>query len=92
MDRPENILFRTKDPSSDIVIADFGMWVPLVYHETDLSLTHIYSAKHLESSKEPLMTLEGSYGYLAPEALNHKGHGKPVDLWAIGYLLLPNLE
>jgi calcium/calmodulin-dependent protein kinase I len=24
-DRPENILFRTKDPSSDIVIADFGM-------------------------------------------------------------------
>ena len=28
MDRPENILFRTKDPSSDIVIADFGMWVP----------------------------------------------------------------
>ena len=25
--RPENILYRTKDPSSDIVIADFGMWV-----------------------------------------------------------------
>lgn len=23
--RPENILYRTKDPSSDIVIADFGM-------------------------------------------------------------------
>ena len=33
------------------------------------------------------MALEGSYGYLAPEALNRKGHGKPVDLWAIGYLL-----
>lgn len=23
--RPENILYRTKDPESDIVIADFGM-------------------------------------------------------------------
>jgi hypothetical protein len=25
-DRPENILLRTKDPSSDIVIADFDIW------------------------------------------------------------------
>jgi hypothetical protein len=25
--RPENILYRTKDPGSDIVIADFGMYV-----------------------------------------------------------------
>ena len=24
--RPENILYRTKDPESDIVIADFGMY------------------------------------------------------------------
>ena len=23
--RPENILYRTKDPSSDVVIVDFGM-------------------------------------------------------------------
>ena len=26
--RPENILYRSKDPNSDIVIVDFGMWVP----------------------------------------------------------------
>ena len=25
--KPENILYRTKDPESDIVIADFGMYV-----------------------------------------------------------------
>lgn len=25
--RPENILYRTKEPQSDIVIADFGMCV-----------------------------------------------------------------
>lgn len=31
------------------------------------------------------MSLAGSFGYVAPEVLNHKGHGKPVDLWAIGY-------
>ncbi|KAH9167908.1 kinase-like domain-containing protein [Lactarius sanguifluus] len=71
--KPENILFRTEDPSSDIVIADFGI------------------AKHLNSSEEQLMSLAGSFGYVAPEVLNHKGHGKPVDLWAIGiitYVLL----
>jgi len=27
VNRLENILSRTKDASSDIVIADFGMWV-----------------------------------------------------------------
>jgi len=55
-----------------------------------VSLTQICSAKHLESSGEQLTTLAGSFGYVAPEVLNHKGHGKPVDLWSIGYLLLPS--
>jgi len=44
-----------------------------------------FSAKHLDSTGEPLTSVVGSLGYVAPEVLNHKGHGKPVDLW--GYFL-----
>lgn len=44
-----------------------------------------HSAKHLHSSEEKLTSLAGSFGYVAPEVLNNKGHGKPVDLWSIGY-------
>lgn len=32
--------------------------------------------------------MAGSFGYVAPEVLNRKGHGKPVDIWSIGYVLL----
>ncbi|KAF8344980.1 Pkinase-domain-containing protein [Amanita rubescens] len=71
--KPENVLFRTKDADSDIVIVDFGI------------------AKHLHSPEERLYNLAGSLGYVAPEVLNRSGHGKPVDIWAIGvitYVLL----
>jgi serine/threonine protein kinase len=44
-----------------------------------------FSAKHLDSTGEPLISVAGSLGYVAPEVLNQKGHGKPVDLWSIGY-------
>ena len=45
-DRPENILFRTKDPSSDIVIADFGMCVPPYFltGRSETGLSHPYHA------------------------------------------------
>jgi len=48
-------------------------------------------AKHLDCFGEPLMSVTGSSGYVAPEELNQKGHGKPVDLWLIeyGHFLLP---
>ncbi|EJT99110.1 Pkinase-domain-containing protein [Dacryopinax primogenitus] len=71
--RPENILYRTDAPDSDIVIVDFGI------------------ATHLETPTTELHTLAGSYGYVAPEVLTDKGHGKPVDVWSIGvitYVLL----
>jgi len=58
---------------------------------SDIVIADFGIAKHLESSGEPLTSLAGSFGYVAPEVLNHKGHGKPVDLWSIGYMLLPNL-
>lgn len=63
-------------------------FLPFDWHAwRQVSHTHIRSAKHLEASGEPLTSVAGSFGYVAPEVLNQKGHGKPVDLWSIGYLL-----
>ncbi|KAH9996644.1 kinase-like domain-containing protein [Russula compacta] len=61
----KNILYHTRDPSSDIIIADFGI------------------AKHLDSSDNQLTSFTGSFEYVAPEILTHKGHGKPMDMWSI---------
>ncbi|KAF8154949.1 kinase-like domain-containing protein [Crassisporium funariophilum] len=50
-----------------------------------------FRAKHLHSPEEQLHSLAGSFGYVAPEVLLKQGHGKPVDIWAIGiitYVLL----
>ena len=44
-------------------------------------------AKHLHSPDEQLHSLAGSFGYVAPEVLHKDGHGKPVDVWATGYVL-----
>lgn len=43
-----------------------------------------HSAKHLHTPDEQLHSLAGSFGYVAPEVLLKQGHGKPVDIWAIG--------
>jgi len=50
-----------------------------------------FSAKHLNSTGEPLTSVAGSLGYVALEVLNHKGHGKPIDLWSIGWDCLLSL-
>lgn len=44
-----------------------------------------YSARHLEPDHEFVASAAGSLGYAAPEVLLGKEHGKPVDLWSIGY-------
>lgn len=83
-DRPENILYRTRDADSDVVIVDFGMYVLLLSQPWHVSLDGD-SAKHLHSPHEKLESLAGSFGYVAPEVLNRSGHGKAVDIWSIGY-------
>ena len=50
-----------------------------------MCVTRPASAKYLDAAGEQLTSLAGSLGYVAPEVLNQKGHGKPVDLWSIGY-------
>lgn len=49
----------------------------------------IHSAKHLHSAEEQLFSVAGSFGYVAPEVLNKKGHGKAVDMWSTGFVLAP---
>jgi calcium/calmodulin-dependent protein kinase I len=52
---------------------------------SNTQVIRLCSAKHLESSEQQLTSVAGSLGYVAPEVLNQKGHGRPVDLWSIGY-------
>ena len=33
--------------------------------------------------------MAGSFGYVAPEVIGRKGHGKPVDIWSTGYVVIP---
>lgn len=76
------------------MIADFGMYVhppsaplpPLFIVLMLMGVCDGDRAKHLHSSEEQLMSLAGSFGYVAPEVLNKKGHGKAVDLWSTGYV------
>jgi calcium/calmodulin-dependent protein kinase I len=66
--KPENLIYVTKDPDSDLVLADFGI------------------AKTLGGQEETLQTMAGSFGYAAPEVMDRKGHGKPVDMWSMGVI------
>ncbi|KAK9717866.1 Calcium/calmodulin-dependent protein kinase type I [Basidiobolus ranarum] len=73
--KPENLLFRTAEEESDLLIADFG----------------ISKITEEDSSPNSLTTMSGTVNYMAPEVMNGVGHGKPVDMWAIGviaYILL----
>ncbi|KAF2403951.1 Pkinase-domain-containing protein [Trichodelitschia bisporula] len=65
--KPENLLYLTRDPNSQLVLADFGI------------------AKMLDSN-EVLTTMAGSFGYAAPEVMEKRGHGKPVDIWSLGVI------
>ncbi|KAF9526801.1 kinase-like domain-containing protein [Crepidotus variabilis] len=59
--------------------------------DSDIVIADFGIAKHLHSPEEQLHSLAGSFGYVAPEVLKKLGHGKPVDIWAIGiitYVLL----
>ncbi|KAG6308254.1 hypothetical protein E4U45_001824 [Claviceps purpurea] len=66
--KPENLLYVTREPDSNLILADFGI------------------AKALDSKEETLKTMAGSFGYAAPEVMEQKGHGKPVDMWSMGVI------
>ncbi|KAI9059591.1 Pkinase-domain-containing protein [Trametes sanguinea] len=53
---------------------------------SDIVIADFGIAKHLHTPEEQLFSLAGSFGYVAPEVLNKKGHGKAVDIWSIGII------
>jgi len=59
--------------------------------DSDIVIVDFGIAKHLHSPEEQLHSMAGSFGYVAPEVLNKKGHSKAVDIWSTGiitYVLL----
>jgi calcium/calmodulin-dependent protein kinase I len=54
--------------------------------DSDLVLADFGIAKTLDSKEESLQTMAGSFGYAAPEVMDRKGHGKPVDMWSMGVI------
>ncbi|KII83984.1 hypothetical protein PLICRDRAFT_118627 [Plicaturopsis crispa FD-325 SS-3] len=58
--------------------------------DSDIVIADFGIAKHLQPDEE-LHQLAGSFGYVAPEVLGKRGHGRAVDMWSIGiitYVLL----
>ncbi|CAG7852401.1 Calcium/calmodulin-dependent protein kinase Short=CMPK [Serendipita indica DSM 11827] len=59
--------------------------------DSDIVIADFGIAKHLHGPDQQLLSVAGSFGYVAPEVLAQKGHGKPVDIWSTGiitYVLL----
>jgi serine/threonine protein kinase len=71
--KPENLLFRTNDEDADIMIADFG-------------LSRVMEGGVGGEKLNLLTEICGTPGYMAPEIFKKTGHGKPVDVWAMGVI------
>ncbi|KAK9693324.1 Calcium/calmodulin-dependent protein kinase type I, partial [Basidiobolus ranarum] len=53
---------------------------------SDLLIADFGLSKILDQDVSILTTTCGTPGYIAPEVLKKIGHGKPVDMWAIGVI------
>ncbi|KAJ2782812.1 Calcium/calmodulin-dependent protein kinase type I [Coemansia interrupta] len=52
----------------------------------DLVIADFGMARVVDEREKPLTSLCGTPGYMAPEMLLRVGHGKPVDMWAVGVI------
>jgi hypothetical protein len=70
--------------SKDVVYRDLKPENLLLDHTGNIKLTDFGFAKKVDYRT---WTLCGTPEYIAPEILLNKGHGKPVDWWALGILI-----
>lgn len=63
-------------PSATVKLADFG------------ASKHIHGLPVLSSNSELCMSIKGSLYWMAPEILKRQGHGRKVDVWSLGCVLL----
>ncbi|KAI8901071.1 kinase-like domain-containing protein [Globomyces pollinis-pini] len=54
--------------------------------DSDLMIADFGLSKIIDDGDGFLKTTCGTPGYMAPEILEKSGHGKPVDIWAIGVM------
>ncbi|CAO3576412.1 unnamed protein product [Absidia cylindrospora] len=54
--------------------------------DATLMITDFGLSKILKNHDDILTTACGTPGYVAPEVLLQKGHGRPVDLWSVGVI------
>ncbi|KAI8065946.1 kinase-like domain-containing protein [Gongronella butleri] len=54
--------------------------------DAPLLITDFGLSKIMKNHDDVLMTACGTPGYVAPEVLLQKGHGKPVDIWSVGVI------
>ena len=51
-------------------------------------ITDFGLSKILKAQDDILTTACGTPGYVAPEVLLGTGHGKPVDIWSVGVIMV----
>ncbi|SAL96749.1 hypothetical protein [Absidia glauca] len=89
--KPENLLFATKDPDAILMITGKDNQGHRVDEKgcnltSSSALIDFGLSKIMKNHDDILTTACGTPGYVAPEVLLQKGHGKPVDLWSVGVI------
>lgn len=80
-----NLLANTAKAHNDLDLKPENLLYLTRESNSSLVLADFGIAKMLDSN-EILTTMAGSFGYAAPEVMEKKGHGKPVDMWSLGVI------